>query len=108
VPAWLTARDPRRGLFHRKRASGYRKDSREAGGRVEIGFRASHPGRIHKIARGFESDLEDVEFLLRQKLVEWEELEVHFKSILPGVIIKDIDPKEFQQYFETLRRKVTG
>jgi hypothetical protein len=63
---------------------------------------------LSKIARGFESDLEDVEFLLRQKLVAWEDLEMHYQSILPSVKSADIDPKEFQQYFETLRKKAGG
>lgn len=62
---------------------------------------------LSKIARGFESDLEDVEFLLNHKLIEWEMLEKHFQTILPSSASADINPKEFQQYFETLKRKMT-
>jgi hypothetical protein len=61
---------------------------------------------LSKIARGFESDIEDVEFLINQKLISWEALTKHFQSILPRARNADIDPKEFQQYFETLRRKI--
>jgi hypothetical protein len=59
---------------------------------------------LSKIARGFESDLEDVLFLLKQNLIEWATLEAHFNSILPRARSADIDPKEFQAYFLTLKR----
>jgi hypothetical protein len=60
---------------------------------------------LSKIARGFESDLEDVEFLIKQGLIAWEKLETLFKSILPRSASADIDPGEFQQYFDTLKRR---
>ncbi|MCI0520527.1 MAG: DUF6036 family nucleotidyltransferase [Chloroflexi bacterium] len=63
---------------------------------------------LSKIARGFESDLDDVEYLLRQEQIAWDELESHFNTILPRAASADIDPREFQQYFETLRKRVTG
>jgi hypothetical protein len=58
---------------------------------------------LSKIARGFEPDLEDVMYLLEQGLIEFGELEKHFKSILPVVQQADIIPSEFRAYFETLR-----
>jgi hypothetical protein len=61
---------------------------------------------LSKIVRGFESDFEDVEFLLQQKLIGWETLEEYFRNILPRAQSSDIDPQEFQQYFETLRNRV--
>jgi hypothetical protein len=61
---------------------------------------------LSKIARGFESDLEDVEFLINQKLIAWEVLTKHYQTILPRARDADIDPREFQQYFETLSRKI--
>lgn len=65
---------------------------------------------LSKIARGFESDLEDVEFLLRQGLIEWAELERDFEAVLPSAIQTDIIPTEFRAYFEEIRRRwgVTG
>ena len=60
---------------------------------------------LSKIARGFESDLEDVEFLLRQGLIEWTELERHFEAVLPSAIQADIIPSEFRAYFEEIRRR---
>ncbi len=60
---------------------------------------------LSKIARGFESDLEDVEFLLTQDLIVWDELENFFTDILPRSKNADIDPKEFESYFNTLKRQ---
>jgi hypothetical protein len=59
---------------------------------------------LSKIARGFESDLDDVKFLLDQKLIEWDVLETHFQAILPLAKNSDIDPNEFREYFETFRK----
>ncbi len=75
-------------------------------GRLDVYIFDLYSIALSKIARGFESDLEDVEFLLRQGLIEWKMLEKHFESILPRVKSADIDAKEFQTYFETLRRKI--
>jgi hypothetical protein len=74
-------------------------------GQVDVYIFDLYSIALSKIARGFESDLEDVEFLLDRDLIAWDTLETHFKTILPRVRSADIDPKEFQQYFETLKRK---
>lgn len=60
---------------------------------------------LSKIARGFESDLEDVLFLLRIGAIELETLEQHFRAILPRVAKADIDPNEFQAYFLEIRQR---
>ena len=60
---------------------------------------------LSKIARGFEPDIEDVLFMLTQKLIEFNELERLYQIILPQAAGSDIDPKEFQSYFEGVRRK---
>jgi hypothetical protein len=59
---------------------------------------------LRKIARGFESDLDDVKFLLDQYLIEWDILETHFQAILPLADNSDIDPNEFCEYFETFKQ----
>ena len=74
-------------------------------GQVDVYIFDLYSIALSKIARGFESDLEDVEFLLDRDLIAWDTLETHFKAILPRVRSADIDPKEFQLYFETLKRK---
>jgi hypothetical protein len=60
---------------------------------------------LSKIARGFESDLEDVLFMLDAGTIEWAELERDFTTILPRAGGADIDPGEFQAYFDEIRRR---
>jgi hypothetical protein len=74
-------------------------------GQVEVYIFDLYSIALSKIARGFESDLEDVEFMLGQKLIAWEMLERYFETILPRAASADIDPKEFRIYFETLKKK---
>jgi hypothetical protein len=57
---------------------------------------------LSKIARGFEADLEDVVFMLRQDLVAFDELERLFKEVLPQAPQADIIPSEFKDYFAQL------
>ena len=61
---------------------------------------------LSKIARGFEADIEDVLFMLQTGLIEFNELEQLFQTILPDVSKVDIDPKEFRNYFEELKRRL--
>jgi hypothetical protein len=60
---------------------------------------------LSKIARGFEADIEDVLFMLEQKLILFSELERLYQIILPQAAGSDIDPKEFNAYFEEVRRR---
>lgn len=60
---------------------------------------------LSKIARGFEADLEDVLFLLRQGVIQFGELERHFDAVLPQAREADIIPSEFRDYFEEVRRR---
>ena len=61
---------------------------------------------LSKIARGFEADLEDVIFLWREGLIEFDELEHHFRAVLPRAAKADIIPQEFEDYFEEVRRRI--
>lgn len=60
---------------------------------------------LSKVARGFESDLEDVMFMLNQNLITFGELERHAQAILPDLPKADVDPKEFHAYLEEIRRR---
>jgi hypothetical protein len=60
---------------------------------------------LSKIARGFESDLDDVLFMLREKLIAFDELEGYFNTILPRAPKADILPAEFVSYFEEVRSR---
>ncbi len=60
---------------------------------------------LSKISRGFETDIEDVMFLLQQGLIEFAELERLFQAVLPDARKADIVPSEFQMYFDEVKRR---
>jgi hypothetical protein len=59
---------------------------------------------LSKVARGFEADLEDVLFLLRQNLIDLEQLTTYVTAALPTAWDFDIDPQEMQQHMAAVRR----
>jgi len=63
---------------------------------------------LSKIDRGFEEDLDDVMFLLRERLIEFGELESYFNAILPDSAKADVHPREFRSYFEEIRRRLVA
>jgi hypothetical protein len=74
-------------------------------GRLDVYLFDLYSIALSKIARGFEADLDDVMFLLRERHIEFEELEAHFDAILPEAPKADILPSEFRDYFEEIRRR---
>lgn len=63
---------------------------------------------LSKIARGFESDLEDVLFMIQTGVIQYAELEDHFHEVLPRAAQFDIDPRDFRAYFAEIRRQMKG
>jgi hypothetical protein len=59
---------------------------------------------ISKIARGFDSDIEDVLFLLKKNLIDFSQLQKFIVEISPKLLQSDIDPKEFDTYFNELQK----
>jgi hypothetical protein len=74
-------------------------------GQLEVYIYDLYSIALSKIARGFESDLEDVLFMLGQRLIEFDELERLFNSILPDAPKADISRAEFSAYFNEVRRR---
>jgi len=74
-------------------------------GQIQVYIFDPYSIALSKIARGFESDLEDVIFMLHSGLIEHGELEDHFRAILPQASKYDIDPKEFSSYFCEIDRR---
>ena len=74
-------------------------------GQLEVYIFDLYSIALSKIARGFESDLEDVVFMLRQGLIEFGELERLFNVILPDAPKADISRAEFRAYFDEIRRR---
>jgi hypothetical protein len=62
---------------------------------------------LSKISRGFETDLDDVVFMLRKKLIAIDELERLFNIILSESALSSFDPKEFKVYFAEIKRRAT-
>ncbi|MBI3760255.1 MAG: hypothetical protein HY260_00100 [Chloroflexi bacterium] len=75
-------------------------------GQLEVYIFDLYSIALSKIARGFESDLEDVVFTLREGLIEFGELERLFNAILPDAPKADIDRAEFRAYFDEVRRRL--
>lgn len=61
---------------------------------------------LSKIARGFDTDMDDVIFLVKSNLIDLTELQRHFQAVLPRATQADIIPSEFQQYFQDLLRRL--
>ncbi len=61
---------------------------------------------LSKIARGFDTDLEDVVFLIQTNQINLTELKQYFLAVLPRAAQADIIPSEFQQYFQELLQRL--
>jgi hypothetical protein len=74
-------------------------------GRIDVYIYDPYSIALSKIARGFETDIDDVMFLLQERLIEFSELERLFQAILPDARKADIVPGEFQAYFDEVKRR---
>ena len=77
-------------------------------GQLEVYIFDPYSIALSKIARGFEADLEDVIFMWREGLIEFNALERHFQIVLPFALRADIIPQEFCDYFDEVRRRITA
>ncbi len=75
-------------------------------GQVDVFVYDLYTIALSKIARGFETDMDDVIFLLKSNLIDLSELQKHFQAVLPRAVQVDIIPNEFQQYFQDLMRRL--
>lgn len=76
-------------------------------GKIDVFLYDLYTIALSKIARGFDTDLEDVIFLLRAGFIHLPELQQHFQTILPRAAQVDIIPSEFQQYFQALLHRLS-
>ncbi len=72
-------------------------------GQLQVYVFDLYSNALSKVARGFESDLEDVMFLLRRNLIDLKQLERYVKRAMPRSTEFDVDPKEFQRNWSALR-----
>lgn len=75
-------------------------------GQVDVYVYDLYTIALSKIARGFETDMDDVMFLIKSNLIDLAELQKHFQAVLPRTTQADIIPSEFQQYFQDLLRRL--
>ena len=59
---------------------------------------------VSKLSRGLKSDLQDVIFLLREKMINLNELAKHIKAAFPEAWKFDIDPADLRLYFNEMLR----
>ncbi|MBN1666013.1 MAG: hypothetical protein JW862_02960 [Anaerolineales bacterium] len=76
-------------------------------GQIDVYLYDLYTIALSKIARGFDTDLEDVVFLIKANLIDLAELQRHFQAVLPRAAQADIIPSEFQQYFQDLLHRLT-
>ncbi|MEA3439344.1 MAG: DUF6036 family nucleotidyltransferase [Chloroflexota bacterium] len=63
---------------------------------------------ISKIARGFETDLQDVLYLLRNGIVEINRLNEFVEQTIPVAWEYDIDPAEMKNYFAEVKKHLSS
>ncbi|MEZ4644854.1 MAG: hypothetical protein R3E31_19340 [Chloroflexota bacterium] len=61
---------------------------------------------LSKLARGFEADLQDVLFLLRQRIIVLDELTRYVEIALPQAWDFDINPADLSLYFDEVKRQL--
>jgi hypothetical protein len=74
-------------------------------GNLEVHLFDLYTIALSKIARGFETDFEDILFMLQQSLIDLPKLERHYQAVLPDVSQADIDPQEFKQNFDWVKQR---
>ena len=57
---------------------------------------------LSKVARGFDTDIQDVLFLLRQRIIDIDTLSEFVEEAIPIAWDYDIDPDEMKTYFNVL------
>ena len=61
---------------------------------------------LSKVDRGFEADLQDVVFLIRQGIINLEQLEVYVAAAVPHAAEFDMIPADLRQHLQVIRRMV--
>ncbi len=59
---------------------------------------------LSKVARGLESDLQDVVWMIEQKLISFTQVAQFVQAAIPRARNFDIDPTEFKEHLESLRQ----
>jgi len=74
-------------------------------GSVEVFIFDPYSIALSKVARGFETDIQDVLFLLERNIIDLDRLAAFVKSTVPVAWDYDIDPAEMQKYLNIVRKR---
>ena len=72
-------------------------------GNIEVFIFDPYSIAISKIARGFDTDIQDILFLLNQGVIELDKLTLFVEDALPTAWDYDIDPNEMRTHFGVLK-----
>lgn len=61
---------------------------------------------LSKLDRGFDTDLDDIVFLLRRSLIEWDELERIARASLDFAREYDLDPTQLLSHLQAVRERL--
>ncbi len=59
---------------------------------------------LSKLARGLETDIQDILFLLNYDLIEFGQLEMVVENAIPTAWEYDIEPRDLRQYLKEVHR----
>lgn len=73
-------------------------------GSIEVFVYDPYTIALSKVARGFETDLQDVLFLLQQGIIDLDRLNTFVNAAIPIAWNYDVDPADLRQYMNEVRR----
>lgn len=77
-------------------------------GKVEVSIIDPYVIALTKLDRGFDTDLEDVIFLIQQRLVDLPQLEQIVQDALPQAGKFDMNPRKLQEHLQAVRDSLEG
>jgi predicted nucleotidyltransferase len=73
-------------------------------GSIEVSIFDPYSIALSKVARGFETDIQDVLFLLQNQIIEIEKLTKFVEDTIPLAWDYDIDPGELRNHLEVVKK----
>jgi hypothetical protein len=61
---------------------------------------------MSKIDRGFDTDIDDIVFLVRRHLVDLDQLAENLEVALTQAVAYDLDPRQARLHLELVRRRI--
>ena len=71
---------------------------------MSLGKSTAYTIALSKLARGFETDLQDVLFLLKGSIIDLDRLAAYVDAAIAVAWNYDVDPDDLRQYMNEVRR----